>query len=356
MSKKVRLISGYTLIELLISMTIGVILIGGILVAYQVQTGVYKVTNSQAAIQNAENAVSALVIPVIRSAGFLGCSTAVQAPTNSLNSGAPPPLGALTGPGIIFGYDAVGTAGGGAVTLTRNAVNDGVLTHWLPNLDASLTSNVQPASDVITVLGPPPGVPPTSVTQMPASSDTFTVTNAAALGSGQIAAVSDCSKSTVFNITNIIGNAVAHGAGAGPMSNAASTFTVAYTTPQLIPLQQTAFYVALGPGGQSALMRATYSNGGTWASSPLIPGIQTLQVLYGVGSNSQISQYVAAGAVSNWTQVYAVRLAFLIEGQPGSGGPTAPTAFNLLGTTVNVLADGRLRRVYDMTVSLRNAS
>ena len=352
-----RIQRGYSLIELLIAMAIGVILIGGVIVTYLVQTQVYKITNSQASIQNAENAIAALVTPIVRTAGFLGCSTVDQAVTNSLNTGAPPPLGAATTPGIVAGYDASGTAGNGTMTLaTRNPANDATLSDWTPILDSSLASMVQPGSDVIVLLGPVPNSQPAAVTpQIAAGSIALTIYGTTSLTVGSLAAVSDCSKSTIFNITGVTGSNIAHAAGAGPSGNAAAAFPVSYVSPQLIALQQTAFYVAQGLGGQSALMRATYV-GGAWSPVPLVPGVQTLQVLYGTGANGVITQYVAASAVADWTAVYAVKLSFLIEGQLGSGGPSNPTAFSLLGTGVSTPQDGRLRRVYDLTIDLRNAS
>lgn len=351
-----RIQGGYSLIELLVAMAIGVILIGGVIVTYLVQTQVYKITNSQASIQNAENAIAALVTPVVRSAGFVGCATVNQAVTNSLNAGAPPPLGATTSPGILAGYDASGTASNGTLTLaTRNPANNATLSDWTPNLHSSLASLIQTGSDVIVLLGPLPNSQPTAVTQIVAASSTLTINGTASLTVGQLAAVSDCSKSTVFNITGVTGSSIAHAAGGGPSGNVVAALPVSYVSPQLIPLQQTAFFVAQGLGGQSALMRATYA-GGAWTAAPLVPGVQTLQVLYGSGANGAITQYTAASAVVDWTQVYAVKLSFLIEGQLGSGGPNNPITFNLLGTSVSVPQDGRLRRVYELTINLRNAS
>ena len=102
-------------------------------------------------------------------------------------------------------------------------------------------------------------------------------------------------------------------------------------------------------------MLATYSSG-AWTALPLVPGINTMQVLYGTGAEGVVSKYVPAGTGLDWTSVYSVRLAFLIEGQTGSAGASNPTQFTILGTTVNVPKDTRLRRIYEMTVKLRNAA
>ena len=139
------------------------------------------------------------------------------------------------------------------------------------------------------------------------------------------------------------------------MANANSALVVNYPTgSQFIPLTQTAFFVANDPGGQSSLMRATLSSAGTWTTQSLVPGVQTMKVLYGIGTNGIPTQYVAANAVTNWGQIYSIRIGFLIEGQPGSA--TLPqTSYSVLGTTVNVPADNKLRHVYLMTINLRNS-
>lgn len=62
---------GFTLVELMVAVTIGLILIGAVIVVQSVQSQVYKSTNAQASIQDAENAIAALVTPAVRGAGFL---------------------------------------------------------------------------------------------------------------------------------------------------------------------------------------------------------------------------------------------------------------------------------------------
>lgn len=353
-NKNVR---GFSLIELMIAITLGLFLVGAIISVYLAETQIYKSTNSQASIQNAENAIAGLVTPVIRAAGFNGCSSLTQSLSN-LNAGGPPPLGTLgTSINALFGY-----AGSGA-TLTivqDNSANDVIATDWSPTLDATLTGKVQAGSDVLILLGAIPNTPPVGVTVIPLGAATMTLQNTTGLAVGQLGIVSDCLKSSIFQITAIAGNTITHAATGGAIgTNSTSVFAVNYQTGALfVPLQQTAFYVAQGVGGdQSALMRSTYNNG-VWTDLPLVPGVEAMQVLYGIGTNNILTQYVSANAVTDWTQVYSVRLGFLIQGQVGSGTTSNASSrqFTVLNTTVTVPADGRLRHVYEMTINLRNAA
>ena len=253
-----------------------------------------------------------------------------------------------------MGYDSIA---GTTITISQNnATNSASSASWTPGLDASLTGNIQPTSDVLVVLGGVPGSQPIGVITFTPGSTEIVLQNTTGILAGQFGAISDCLKATVFQVTSVVGTTINHSAGAGALTNASDALSVNYAPgSQFVPLTQTAFFVAHDPSGQSALARATLNADGTWTIQSLAPGVDTMQVLYGTGSNGVPTQYVPASAVANWGQVYAIRLGFLLEGQPGSN-TLPPTEFSVLGTTVKVPADNRLRHVYEMTINLRNSS
>lgn len=345
---------GISLVEIMVGLTLGVILSIAIIGVYIAQKNTYRTNISQATIQNAESAISALITPAIRSAGFCGCASVIQSISN-LNGGGSPPLGTLgTTPSMVMGYDA---AAGNTLTIAQNNPDNSTqATDWTAGLDASLVGNVVAVSDVLIVFGGTPGTQPISVTTINSGSVFLTLQNATGIAAGQFGAVSDCLKASVFRITGVAGNTISHAAGGGVLGNATDALSVNYATgAQFVPLTQTAFFVAKNAGGQSALMRATLNANGTWTIQSLAPGVETMQVRYGIGASGVPEQYVPASAVTNWGQVYSIRLGFLLGGQQGSG-TRPPTQFSVLGTTVNVPADNRLRHVYEMTINLRNSS
>lgn len=341
-------------------MTIGLVLLGAVSSIYIAQSGMSKSAGAQASIQNAENAIAALVTPAIRAAGFNGCAIFNRSLSN-LNAGGPPPLGTLgTTVAFLAGYDASGTAGPGSAytILQNNAANGTSAAGWVPALDGTLVGSVSTGSDVLLLLGAASLSNPVGVTAIPTSGSTLVIQDATGLSVGQLGMVSDCLKASIFKITKIAGNTLTHGAGPGAMDNATDALSVNYPpASQFIPLQQVAFFVGQGQGNQSTLMRATYA-GGAWTTAALIPGVDALQVLYGTGSGGIVTQYVSANAVVDWTAVYTVRLGFLIQGQSGSAATasTASRQFVVLGTTVTVPADGRLRHVYEININLRNSA
>jgi len=291
---------GFTLIELMLSITIGLIIIAAVIGLYMAQKQIYNSSNSQAAIQNSDNAISALVIPIVRGAGFAGCGSvsAASAPLLvTLNTGAPNPLGNLNAViGFVYGFEAAGTAPTNTFAIpTLDPANDSSAGDWTPTLDTSLVGDVEPGSDVLVVLGPVAGAAPTGLTAaiVKGSLAALAVQNASAFSAGQVAAISDCGKTI-----------------------------------------------------------------GAWTVTPLIPGVDSMQVLYGVGTAGTyaVNDYVTAAQVTDWTSVYAVRISLLIEGerQSTSGHAAAGSTFNLLGTTVTVPADGILRHTEEINVNLRN--
>src|SRR6476646_1459019 len=112
-----RRTGGFSLIELMVALGLGLFLAGAIISVYLVQSRMVKSSTSQAGLQNAENAIAALMTPVVRSTGFNGCSTLSQAVSN-LVAGGPALLGTLgTTPRFLIGYEASGTASGGTQTI-----------------------------------------------------------------------------------------------------------------------------------------------------------------------------------------------------------------------------------------------
>lgn len=344
---------GFSLIELMIATVIGLLLSYAVMEIYVTQTRMYKTTNSQALIQSTENAIANLVTPIIRSAGFFGCGSLSTSMSN-LNGGGSNPLGSLNAnPALLSGYSQNGTI----VITQANPNNDNNPGDWTPPLDTTLAGNVQNTSDVLVVLGATPGSFPVSITTIDAASDSFTVqqTTDLNLTAGQFAAISDCVKSSIFLVTGVSGTTISHAGGSGPYANSSSTFPVSFQPgAQFIPMQQTAFFVAQGQGGQSALMRGILTSAG-WNIQALVPGVEVMKVQYGIGGNGSISQYVSANAVTNWSQVYAIRIGFLIVGQVASGNNNT-TQYTVLDTQVTVPNDNRLRHVYEINIALRNST
>ena len=391
--------TGMTLVEIMVALTLGLILLLGVVAVFESQTRTNSATTAQSAIQDEENAIAALVVPTLRDAGFLGCAGFLSS-TSDVTAVVPPPLGvppAAVPPwhAAVYGYDFTGTAGTGSsyVIAADNAANDGNTGDWVQALDASFMNPaavVEPGSDVVVVLGAARSTFPVTLTASNPFSATVNNLPAVPVSNYPVTpptqsyvfpaygALSTCNMAEVFavdsspsapvvNSTSATYSATVKCAASGN-GNCAVIFTTGATqNAQYVPVGQTAFFVGQGSSGESALMQASLLNpseaGKTWAVTPLVPGVEFMQVLYGIGALSQTtgqlmaSEYLPASQVpaASWGSVVSVRLGFLLEGEPGSAPVGQGNTWNVLGTTVTVPQDTRLRHVFEMTVDLRNA-
>jgi type IV pilus assembly protein PilW len=95
----------------------------------------------------------------------------------------------------------------------------------------------------------------------------------------------------------------------------------------------------------------------------LVPDVENMQVLYGVAPTTpnQVTEYLTADQVVDFNQIVSVKLALLVASPPGVAAVQTATAatvqtFSLLNTTVTPPLDGRLRKEFDTTITVRSAS
>lgn len=111
------------------------------------------------------------------------------------------------------------------------------------------------------------------------------------------------------------------------------------------------YYVAPDAGGQRALFRN---------ANAVVEGVENVAFTYGVDTNSdrQPDTYLGVAAVgaSQWSDVVAVRISFLVANNDAGvveQAQAAPVPFNAAPYTVTT-TDRRLYQVYTTTVALRN--
>lgn len=149
------------------------------------------------------------------------------------------------------------------------------------------------------------------------------------------------------------------------------------------------FHIATSTSGEPTLA-CTYRDPSSraWATVALVPGVESLQILYGVdgvtpgaapaagsadgvperyvrASQLQVGANVAATA-DNWRRVRSIRIGMVVRGAPNSAVDRAGTAQTLavlgpgftsaadVGSSLVTTADGRLRQQLVFTVHLRN--
>ena len=170
----------------------------------------------------------------------------------------------------------------------------------------------------------------------------------------QYAAIADCTKSVIFQVT-----AVANGAPANVSLSGA--LPVGFSAGALVaPLTTTVYYIGVGSDGDSSLWRLEQVPGpalpGFGPPEELVPDVENMQVLYGIDptGTQTAAAYVTADQVGA-VNVVSIQLALLVASPQGTKPIPALPPYNLLGTLVTVPADNRLRQVFYATINLRNA-
>lgn len=373
-----RFVSGFSMIELMVAITLGLLLTGALISVFVGSRTAYQSTAGVGALADGGRFALDTMQESVRGAGFVGCNHAtVNSSQVILNTLASPM--AFDFRYGIGGYEAAGSAPGGAVTVTAAPVaGGGALTSWTPNLDAAFTpfNDQVLGSDVLVIRSSVARATPayTNAT-IPNGASSFVVANANSLQGGQLGVISDCTKSVTFQISGVAGtaNATINLAGAtGPPGNTLTSLPFGFSTGALVyPVTTVVYYIGAGADTNSALRRLELVNGvmngaAYFTDEEIVPDIENMQVLYGVDTAGtqttsayltadQVATFVGPSAIG-FNAVMSVKVAVLSASPPGSAPiPAAAPTFNLLGTTVTAPRDTRLRQVFEMTITLRNS-
>lgn len=299
---------GFTLIEILIAMTIGLILLAGVLQIFTSSKAVYRINEAQSRLQ--ENGRFALQIMAqdIRTAGFWGCQGDNTQVVDNLNPGGivNPVLGGISGteggPGTPAPPD----------TLTlQGAVGDGQPVNAHNVATATITTNTNNGL---------------------AQNDFFLL--------------GDCTRTNLLQVTNTnpdTTGSVVFSTGAGSPGNASGPNIAYSANAALYRTSSVTYAIANGNSGQPSLFR---SENGT--NMELVEGVENLQVVYGVDTDADGAANIYNDATTvgaaNMGNVVSVRVNLTLRSLND----------NVASVLDPVANDRRLRRTFSSTIVLRN--
>ncbi len=329
--------SGLSLVEVLVALVISLFLLTGIVQVYLSNRVAY--TFSEAISRAQENGRFALdtMTQDLRGAGFFGCAIFDSADTstlvNNLNpagAGYDAAIHDFIGQGPLEGTENDGLNGSDSITL-RGAKPDQVTVHPPYNVATSATINVTTSDSI----------QPGDIVMMSncRGADIFQVTAKSGGGPGQQVIVHSTAPNTP-------GNYNPDACGGGSAHCLSQTYGSDTT---MFELQTVTYSIAVGASGEPALWRS--ENG---VNVELIEGIEQMQVLYGVDTDSDNfpNQYVVSTAVADMLTVMSVRRMLLVRSD--SDGVTEDAqVYNYNGVSTTA-ADQRLRQVFSTTIALRN--
>jgi type IV pilus assembly protein PilW len=349
---------GATLVELMISLLLGLLLTAGIIQVFAGNRVTYAFNEGLSRIQ--ENARFSLdhIAYNARMAGYSGCLSDV-AIYNNLDAADDFRDDIENG---IQGHNAASTGSGQTFVVGTTAAA------WTPVLPDDLTNLVVPGSDVLVVrgvggAGEPLVSPFTNATQL-------FVAEPHDFMAGEILVATDCQKASIFQLTDVSGTGTVN-----LVHSNTGTFVPGNDGPNWGPeqdyglgaevarLQTHAFYIGIGANNRPALFQLRLQRLPSGTTSDFVPeelvsGIDTMQVRYGLDTdnNDAIDSWATADAIVDWTTVISVEVTLLARSMDEYGTETDIGVYNLGGgTQFNPVDDRRLRQVFSTTIGVRNS-
>ena len=348
---------GFSMVELMVAITLALLLTGAVISVFIGSRTAYQATAGVGDMADSGRFALNLIGESARSAGNVACNSAMSATNETL---LPVNLFANNFGQGIGGFEAIGTTPPAAIALPLTPVA-GAANNWTPNLDPGMTGAIpgpvvgEPVqgSDVLVMRSSVPRVAPvyTTADVAPGANSVFVTPLPVGLTATQYAAIADCTKSVIFQVS-----AVAPGAPSTVTLNAG--LPVGFSAGALVaPLTTTVYYIGVGSDGDASLWRLEQVNGpGFSLPEELVPDVENMQVLYGIDptGTQTAAAYVTADQVGA-VNVVSIQVALLVASPPGNKLVPVPPPFNLLGTAVTVPGDNRSRQVFSATLNLRNA-
>jgi len=329
---------GFTLVELMIAMLLGLILIGGVVSVFLANKQSYRTNEALSQIQDGSRVAFELLARDIRQAGGTPCGNTTRV-ANVLN-------GATGNWYAGWGQPVFGVTD--ATTVNNPALPHAVAPDATHRRDAVVLLGT---GDLGIQIVPGPSANP-AVTKI--------VNPTNNLATGDIVMACDRDHATIFQVTTYNSNnvSVTHNSGSKgspgnctkgldfPVScgnvGATTTFT---NSAYIAKFYAHYWYIGQSPNapqGVYSLYRASFPQGAVQADE-IVRGVQAMQVLYHEKTGANAGKYVTATNVVNWANVDAVQLTLTLQ-----------SVDSRAGATEKVSDSKPLIRSFTTTITLRN--
>jgi len=371
--------AGFTMVELLIALALGLVLTYAMATVYASTKTAFRRMEQLSSLQQGVRTAFEYLASDARMVGHLGCFTRRDTPTNDL---AAIDLTSNYAVGVE-GYDYQNTTAGQYTIGSASPANETSAAKWNSNpagaggtataipVNTIDAAGLTPGSDVLvirTVVGKPMRL--TAATTAAASTLSLESVSGGKCSDGtnkisglcanSHALIASCTAARVFKVTSITGSPTAT---LTMGSNLGGDPIYSTTEAEVFPMQTTVYYVKKSSSGATtSLYRRIFDgNKAGGYEQELIEGVENLQVTYGVDTTSPadgvIDSYVTANNVANWSTVVAVRMGLVLRSlNPMDGDVLLPTTGTVNGVTVTYPSTGTRydRRVFTTTVAVRN--
>ena len=352
--------SGFSLVELMVAITLGLLLTAGMVQLFSSTKVTFRTNDALARVQENGRFTLEMLKRELREVGTNGFCAAQLDVRNHLDSADA--LDEIFDAGrLIIGWNSIENDFT-VDDLTPPAGSGPWVGTDLGALPAALTGRVVPGSDVLITRRqqPIPGVTANST-----GSEIELNTNHG-LDGNPVALVTDCATGAdVFQVTTGSGSDrfPLPGSGASPGNSAGSWSTTYDDSMQAFQIQVNAYYVGLSARGEPALFEVDLSRDQSSVTpQELVGGVENMQIQYGfsrnppTGDGQSVDDWLSADQIptDGWGQVIAMRLGFIVRSDENADGSTVAQTFNLADVNVGTQGDGRMRHAFSTTIALRN--
>jgi len=356
---------GLTLIELMISIAIGLVVVGAVTYLYLGSRGAYRGNAGLAQVQEAGRFALDAITRDIRRAGALGCGSLLSVANSKPVSVNAAPAGlTVDATTEVVGYPVAATTTPPIATLPNGwtlPTGPGAIPHYwggdvlqlqiASGAPVRVTANPNTATGTLAIAG----------NAMP---DDSSVKN---FKQNDLAVLANCSAATVFQVTSnptTASTSLGFTGASGVIPVLAPPGTPGFTVdtyPTLQHFDQITYYVGIIPGtfGTATPRPALYRYSATSGAEEIVENIEDMDVMFGVGSGignpvalTKFESTTAAQANGDWPNVASIRVSLIAAGdQPGAAPPGQKVVFRGAPSTA---PDTRLRQVFTATAAVRD--
>ncbi len=372
-SASTALANGYSLVEVMISLLLGMIIIASIGQLYVGARQSYRLTNAMSEINENGRFALEFLANDLRMAGYLSCGGERAQVANAVDSSAwyAQDVG-------LRGYDDAADNSQFQLDFPDSPPRE-IRPSPIDETDAFFIRRADPGSGTAIYSH-----------QIAASVRRFYFKSALSgddppFSTGEIVVATDdgCQQAAIFQVSlasilaiNSNYTYIEHNTGGDFPGNCTSLLSGDFSCPstaaasaQRFPdtssvarLTAHAYYVTDDNGTPTLMMQnLAFNDAGQVVTTalPLIRDVESMQILYGVDSTlstDYIDSYVTASAVTDWAHVFSIRIALLLRTKEDNiRSADGPTAFMLSETGVAISPpDRRIRKVFTTNIALRN--
>lgn len=266
---------GFSLIEIMIAMVLGIFMIAGIGKIYSGSRQTNSMQEALSQIQESGRYALNLIAQEIRPVGFQGCPNLTSVIPENRIKNSPPVINLAN---AIIGYDYAGGSISGYTVPSGVKSDTSILTLQRGGGCSDFLSSSMGGDSTVNL----------------------STSNDCGFEADDILVVSDCKKTDVFIASSGSGS-IGHDASFNTIANFSKAYDI---DAEVIKFYLREYYIK----DDSLYRRSVYYEGGVRKNrdSQIAEGVEDMEIKYGVKVNNNKLTYVSAGDVAQWDQVISV--------------------------------------------------